>query len=148
MKKLLFVFAALLMIGSASAQKVKFKKDKALIDDVEVYNVDKDGMMMTLATLSGNEFITILTTTYQEKNPHHYNANNPHAHKFPQFVTKEVHTVRFLKSGAELYTDQSFKDIVKNVHKSGMVDAEGNLDDEKVNIFINKYNNENLKLKL
>ncbi len=148
MKKYLFLFAALIAVGSASAQKVKFKKDKAIIDDVEVYNVDKDGMTMTLATPSGNEFITILTTTYQEKNPHHYNANNPQAHRFPQFVTKEVHTVRFLKSGAELYTDLSFKDIVKNVYKSGMVDAEGNLDDEKANIFINKYNNENLKLKL
>lgn len=148
MKKFLCIIAVLALTMSASAQKVKFKKDKAIIDDVEVFNVDKDGMSMTLATLSGHEFVTILTTTYQEKNPHHYNRNNPNAHKFPQFVTKDVHTVRFLKSGTELYTDLSHKDIVKNVHKSGLVDAEGNLDDEKVNVFINKYNNENLKLKL
>ena len=45
-------------------------------------------------------------------------------------------------------TDMSEKDIIKAVHKSNMVGSDGKIDEEKLNIFINKYNNENLKYKL
>lgn len=148
MKKIAFAVLVLMVSLTGFSQKVKFKKDKAIIDDVETYIVDRSGSMMTVATLSGTEFISVLSTTYQEKNPAHFNKNNPQAFRYPEFLTKEVNTLKFLKSGNELFTDLSDKEIVKAIFKSKMVDAEGNIDEEKMTIFVNKYNNDNLKYKL
>lgn len=144
------LFSILFLCASLSgfAQKVKFKKDKALVDDVEMYKVDRDGNMMTVATISDVEFISTVSTSYQEKNPARYNGNNPNAYRLPEFLTKWVVTLKFLKSGNELFTDLSEKDIIKAIYKSKIVDDEGVIDEEKMNIFINKYNNDNLKYKL
>ena len=59
-----------------------------------------------------------------------------------------VFTVRFLKSGSEIFTDMDHKEVIKAIYKSKLVDENGNIDEEKLTIFINKYNNENLKLKI
>jgi hypothetical protein len=40
------------------------------------------------------------------------------------------------------------KQIILAVYNAGMVDAEGKIDEEKLDVFITKYNNENLKYKL
>ena len=147
MKKI-FTVVFLMVSVLAFSQKVKLKKDKVLIDDVEVYNYEKEGFMYTFSTLSSAEFITVLVTTYQERNPAHYNGNDPNAFRYPAFFNKEVYTVKFLKSGRDLFTDLREKDIIKAVYKSNLVDEKGEIDEEKLNVFITKYNNENLKLKI
>ena len=144
------VFTILIMLISlvSFCQKVKLKKDKVIIDDIEVYNYEKEGNSITFSSLSDVEFISVLSTTYQEKNPAHYNTNNPQAYRYPALLNKEVATVKFLKSGRELSSDMSDKEIIKAVFKSKLVNENGQIDEEKLNIFINKYNNENLKLKI
>ncbi|MCF6131500.1 hypothetical protein [Flavobacterium wongokense] len=147
MKKVLVVlFLSISFLGFS--QKVKLKKEKVIIDDVETYNYEEEGRSITFSTLKSEEFITVLSTTYEEKNPAHYNQNNPQAYRYPAFINKEVNTVKFLKSGKELFTDMRDKEIIKAVFKANLVDENGNIDEEKLNIFINKYNNENLKLKI
>ena len=147
MKKMLVVlFLSISFLGFS--QKVKLKKDKVIIDDVEVYNYEEEGRMITFSTLKSEEFITVLTTIYKERNPAHYNQNNPQAYRYPALIDKRVYTVKFLKSGRELITDMRDKDIIKAVFKANLVDENNNIDEEKLNIFINKYNNENLKLKI
>ncbi|MDI1317607.1 hypothetical protein [Flavobacterium sp.] len=130
------------------SQKVKLKKEKVLIDEVETYNYEKEGRNITFSTLKSEEFISVLSTTYEERNPAHYNQNNPQAYRYPATLNKEVNTIKFLKSGKELFTDMSDKDIIKAVFKANLVDENNNIDEEKLSIFINKYNNENLKLKI
>ncbi len=147
MKRIFIVLFLSLSLVSFS-QKVKLKKDKVIIDDIEVYNYEEEGRIFTFSTLKSDEFISVLSTTYQERNPAHYNTNNPHAHKFPALIERRVYTVKFLKSGKELFTDLREKDVIKAVFKSNLVDENGNIDEEKLDIFINKYNNENLKLKI
>ena len=147
MKRIFTVLFLMLSIASFS-QKVKLKKDKVLIDDVEVYNYEKEGFMYTFSTLSSVEFISVLITKYQERNPAHYNGNDPNAFRYPAFYDKEVYTVKFLKSGKELFTDLREKDIIKAVYKANLVDENGVIDEAKLDVFINKYNNENLKLKI
>jgi hypothetical protein len=147
MKKILVVLLlSLSFLGFA--QKVKLKKDKVIIDDVEVYNYEEEGRSITFSTLKSEEFITVLSTTYQERNPAHYNGNDPNAYRYPALIDKRVFTVKFLKSGRELFTDMRDKEIIKAVFKANLVDENGDIDEEKLNIFINKYNNENLKLKI
>ena len=145
-KAVVILFLSMSFLGFS--QKVKLKKDKVLIDDVEVYNYEKEGFMYTFSTLSSVEFISVLITKYQERNPAHYNGNDPYAYRYPAFYDKEVYTVKFLKSGKELFTDLREKDIIKAVYKSNLVDEKGEIDEEKLNVFITKYNNENLKLKI
>lgn len=150
MKNMKTLFTVLFVAVSltASAQKVKIKKGIVLIDDVETYKHEKEGSMESFFTLGGKEFLTIIGNTYQEKNPAHFNRNNPQAYRYPEFITKWVYTVKFPESGKELFTDLGVKDVIKAVYKAGLVDTEGELDEEKLSTFINKYNNENLKYKL
>jgi len=147
MKKIVTILFLCISVFGFS-QKVKLKKEKVIIDDIETYNYEKEGMSITFSTLSSKEFITVLSTIYQAKNPAHYNTYNPNAYKFPAFINGEVNTIKFLKSGRELFTDLSDKEIIKAVFKANLVDENGAIDDEKLDMFINKYNNENLKLKI
>ncbi|HLA55861.1 MAG TPA: hypothetical protein VK623_07155 [Flavobacterium sp.] len=145
MKKLALVIVLALCTSLTFGQKVKIKKGIVTVDDVEVYKIDKEGSMETLSTMASNEFLSILSTTYEVRNEAHY---RPNGQNFPAMITKWIFTVKFLESGKDLATDLSPKDIIKAVYKSEMVDANGKIDEEKLNIFINKYNNENLKYKL
>jgi CRISPR/Cas system endoribonuclease Cas6 (RAMP superfamily) len=147
MKKIITILVLLVSFFGFS-QKVKFKKEKVIIDDVEVFAYEKEGFMYTFSTLSSVEFISVLSTIYQERNPAHYNQNNPQAYRFPALLNKEVNTVKFLKSGRELFTDLSDKEIIKAVFKAKLVNENGEIDEEKLDVFITKYNNENLKLKI
>jgi hypothetical protein len=145
MKKIVLLVLLALCTSMTFAQKVKIKKGIVSIDDVEVYKMEKEGSMETLSTLDSNEFLSVLSTTYEVRNEAHY---RPHGENFPAMTTMWVFTVKFLESGKELVTDLAPKKLVAAVYKSNMVDADGKIDEEKLNIFINKYNNENLKYKL
>jgi hypothetical protein len=147
MKRVFTVLFLMLSLASFS-QKVKLKKEKVIIDDVEVYNYEEEGRSITFSTLKSEEFISVLSTSYQEKNPAHYNGNDPNAFRYPAFINKEVNTVKFLKSGRELFTDMRDKEIIKAVFKANLVDENGVIDEAKLDVFINKYNNENLRLKI
>jgi len=141
-KSITIVF--LLVSVLAFSQKVKMKKDKVIIDDVEVYNFEEEGRMTTFSTLSNEEFASVVTTSYQERNQ----GYNPRYSSSPQYLNHTVYTVKFLSSGKEVTTDIGIKKIAAALYKSEMIDANGKIDEEKLNIFINKYNNENLKLKI
>lgn len=143
--KIIFILFVLFSSLCGFSQKVKLKKDKVLIDDVEVYTNVDEGTVNTLSTLSGTEFITIVATYYDERNPA---RNLPNGHNFPATIRKAIYTVKFLETGRELFTDLSFKDIIKSIYNSKMVDEKGEIDGDKMNIFITKYNNDNLRYKI
>lgn len=141
MKKVLFGLA-LIIASLTFGQKVKIKKGQAFIDDKLVYNVEDTGTGEVISDLKGNEIISILRTTYETP------KNRPLYPNEKSTWTNVINTVRFLKNGKELLTDLNDKDIIKNLYKSNVIDESGDLDDEKVDIFINKYNNDNLRSKL
>ncbi|PJE41444.1 MAG: hypothetical protein CUR32_09770 [Flavobacterium sp.] len=147
MKKV-FTILFFVLSFSAFAQKVKLKKDKVIIDDVEVYNYERQGDTYTFSTLSAVEFVTVLSTEYQVRNDAYYRTPNPSKYGMSPLKKEFVFTVRFLKSGQEIFIDMDHKDVIKAIYKSKLVDENGNIDEEKLTIFINKYNNENLKLKI
>ena len=148
MKKVLVIlFLSISFLGFS--QKVKLKKDKVIIDDVEVYKFEKEGLLTTFSTLaSSEEFISVLSTEYQERNDAYYRTPNPSKYGMSPMRSAFVFTVKFLKSGKELVTEMAPKDVIKAVFKANLVDESGKIDDEKLGVFITKYNNENLKLKI
>lgn len=133
--KRVFIVLFLTLSVSCFSQKVKIKKDIVYIDEVETYKEDEEGKSTTISTLSGNEFITLIKDGFEE-----WKQGN-------RYYTT-VYTIKFLVSGQEVLTDMSEKEILKAIYKSGMVAADGTIDEQKMNIFVNKYNNENLKFKL
>lgn len=141
MKKTLFGFAVVASCLTFG-QKVKIKKGQAFLDDKLVYNVEDTGTGEVISDLKGNEIISILRTTYETP------KNRPLYPHESSTWTRIINTVRFLSNGKELLTDLSDKDIIKNLYKSNLIDESGDLDEEKVDIFINKYNNDNLRGKL
>ncbi|MDI9308756.1 MAG: hypothetical protein QM535_00975 [Limnohabitans sp.] len=143
MRRGLIILFLLMSILSFS-QKVKFKKDKVLLDKVEVFNFLREGKMTTISTLSGVEFLTVLSTSYQKRNEFY----NPKYSSSLPYYDYYVYTVRFLKSGKELTTDVGLDNIIRAIKKSEMVDENGNVDEVKIDTFITKYNNENLKYKI
>ncbi len=145
MKRILFVFAFALITSLTFAQKVKIKKGVVLMDDVEIFKEEKEGDVQTFSTISGKEFMSVIGTSYQERNEAHYRK---YGENFPRTITKWIYTVKFFEYGKELVTDLSTKDIIKAVFQSEMVKADGKIDEAKLNVFVNKYHNENLKYKL
>jgi len=137
MKNVLVLILLALFTTTGFAQKVKFKKDMVLIDDIEAYKMKESGSTQVYSTLSGKEFMVISAMSYREEDDIAIN------------ITKQyVYIVRFLKSGKVVYTDASQKKMVANVYNDQMVDADGNVDEKKLEEFIFKYNNASLKNKL
>lgn len=143
--KAILLIAFLALSFSATAQKVKFKRGKVLIDKVETYEINNESTVTSFSTLNGKEFVSVVYTSYEEPNPA---SKMPHTGYIPPTLKKTVSTVKFLESGKEMVTNMSNKKLIKAIYKAEMVDADGNIDEDKLNIFINKYNNENLKYKL
>lgn len=144
MKKVLLVTLFLVSFLGFS-QKVKLKDGVVLIDKVEVLKYEDEGATTTFSTLKGEEFVSIISTYYEAPNP---SRNYPGGHNFPATIRKSIETVRFLSSGKELTTDLGIKGIANAIHKSELISVDGIIDEEKVDKFINKYNNETLKLKV
>jgi hypothetical protein len=146
--KLLKIVLSIVLLAVCSAgfaQKVKFKKGEVLIDGVASYKINEEPTVISFATLSGTEFVSVVFASYEEPNQA---AKMPHTGYIPATLKRYVGTVKFLESGKEMFTDMSQKDIIKSIHNAGLVNAEGKVDGDKLNIFITKYNNENLKYKL
>lgn len=141
MRKTLFL-SMLIFSCFAFGQKVKIKKDKVFVDDKEIYHIENNDFNFILSDIKNNEIVSVLGSTFQvPKTPPIYPNESP-------YWTRVIYTVRFLKSNKEAVTDLSDKDIIKNIYKSGIFDDNGNTDESKIDLFINKYSNEDLKLKL
>ncbi|RZJ31318.1 MAG: hypothetical protein EOO48_02455 [Flavobacterium sp.] len=137
MKKTLLLIVLTLFTVTGFAQKVKFKKGSVLIDEVETYKMKESGSTDVFSTLSGKEFLVISAMSYREEDDIAINV-----------TPKHVYILRFLKSGKIVYTDASQKAMIANVYNDQMVDADGNVDEKKLDEFIFKYNNASLKNKL
>lgn len=145
MKKILFITLFIVSYFSFG-QKVKLKDGSVLIDKVEVYKYNDDGVL-TISTLSNKEIFIIKNNYYEVPNPLYGTAGCP-ASTCNKTYKKSFITFRFLENGNEFSSELSDKDIIKNFYKSGILKEDGTSDEEKREIFINKYSNDNLKYKL
>ncbi|KFF00946.1 hypothetical protein IX39_10095 [Chryseobacterium formosense] len=130
----------------AFGQKVKLKDGSVSIDKVEVYKYEDDGVT-TISTLSNKELFVIKPSYYEVPNPAYGSIGCP-ANNCPKMTRRAIFTVKFLNNGKELYTDISIKDLIKNIYKAGIFDSEGKTDEGKEDLFIDKYSNEDVKLRL
>lgn len=130
----------------AFGQKVKLKDGTVSIDKVEVYKYEDDGVT-TISTLSNKELFVIKPSYYEVPNSMYGTPSCP-AGNCAKTFRKAIYTVKFLNNSKELYTDISVKDLIKNIYKAGIFDSKGEADEAKENLFIDKYSNEDVKLRL
>jgi hypothetical protein len=130
------------------SQKVKFKKGKVLIDNVEFLNYEEEGLMTTYSLLEGGDFISVVSTYYEVRNDAYYTLKNAAASGMSPTTKVYVYTVKFIELDKELTTDLSRKDLMAAVFKNKIIGEDSSVNKEKVDLFITKYNNENLKLKI
>jgi len=145
MKKVLFGFALVtscLVLG----QKVKLKDGSVLIDKVEVYKYNDEGGT-TVSSLSNKELFVIKPNFYEVPNPAYGTVGCP-ASNCQKMIRRSFITFRFLDNGEEFFSDLSVKDIIKNFHSLNILKEDGTYDDEKRNLFINKFSDDNLRYKL
>ncbi|MEZ4787122.1 hypothetical protein [Flavobacterium haoranii] len=147
MKKILIVLFLSLSLFSFS-QKLKFKKGIVTVDGVEFVKYNEEGFFTSYSTLNDVEFITVLSTSYEERNQAYYSTPNPSKFGIKPTITKSVYTVKFPKLDKELTTNMFRKDLITAVYKNKILNEDGSINEENVDTFISKYNNENLKLKI
>lgn len=147
MKKLLialFLCFSFLSYG----QKVKFKKGIVTIDGTEFVKYNEEGFFTSYSTLNDVEFITVLSTSYEERNSSYYTTPNPSKYGIRPTISRYVFTVKFPEFDKELTTDMYQKDFILAIYKNKIINEDGTINEENIDKFISKYNNENLKLKI
>ncbi len=145
MNKIILSFA-IIASSLVFGQKVKLKDGIVSIYKVEVYKYDEDGVT-TVSSLSDNELFVIKPSRYEVPNPMYGTVGCP-ASNCSRMIARAIFTLKFLTEGKEVITDLPYKDLIKNIYKAGIFDSEGKADEAKIDLFIAKYSNEDLKLKL
>lgn len=128
MKKLLFSFAFLSM-SFVFAQKIKFKGDKVLVDDKELFKTEKIGTFgasgYNLFELNGQKPIIALI------------SNNGGTH---MELSDDYTQIKFLTKGLRAEIDGGdLRNAIKMLLQNDIIDNKGVLDESKVELFIQNY---------
>lgn len=128
-KKLVPLFALLLLGQIAYSQNVKIKKNKVFVDNKEYVHTSKRSVLsdsFSLYSLNGNkEIIFVLDVPPQREG----NIKYPYYH----------YLVKFIGTGKEIrFGDNRLKKLIKELYKSNVITNDG-LDLENVAIFVEKY---------
>jgi len=126
MKKLLLLLAAVLMVGTVTAQKVKIKDKIAYVNDEAYLTWDNNDYMIRLPGefkhISGESTILVM--------------------QIHQYGQKVYNNVRFTDFDSEFWTIMPRKKIIKSLYNAGVINADGTVDEEKARRFIRTYHQE------
>jgi hypothetical protein len=138
MKQMRYLLAVCLLALSvvASGQKIKLKKGDVLIDDTPWLKYDGCGTFDSACSLinaGGDEIIFVKMVGIEGEKP--ITPSNPHG-------TLTYYEVKFLGLNAVAeFEDISQKRVIENLYKGKVVAADGTLDEEMVQRFVEKYGN-------
>ena len=119
------IFTLIVFSLSSFGQKVKIKKGIASIDGIPYVKTEKEAGNLSIYGLkSDSELIFI---KYYDPTPD--NLQN----------TDWYYIVRFLESKKELEILKSLKGIIKLLYKDKVINENGTINEEKMDVFISKY---------
>jgi hypothetical protein len=128
MKKLL-LFVLFSFIGILNAQKIDFKNDKIKLDNTEILTYKFFDTKRELALYKLNTTEELIYVIYRENETPGYFNDDYYSINFPS-----------LKLKMETSKWDSWKKTLKWFLENGLFDNSGNLNSEKVQNFIDKYN--------
>lgn len=128
MKKLLFVIVLFLGIGTISAQKVKMKKGKVLVDSEEYLTYKRNKFFS-----KGLEVFTIEKKTIEKENPNknQYNDSDPQRSDRYKPIKVRFSIVKFKQFTLEYETSLSKSKLIKEFYKNKVVNDSGIVDKDK-----------------
>ena len=128
MKKLLIILVLFLGVGTVSAQKVKMKKGKVLVDKEEYLTYKRNKFFS-----KGLEVFTIEKQTIEKENPNknQYNSSDPQRGDRYQPVKVRFSIVKFKQFKLEYETKLSKSKLIKEFYKKKVINDAGIVDQEK-----------------
>ncbi len=135
MKTIFSLLTLLFLTLSLSAQDIKFSKKVAYIDDVPFLKWEENLKNRVLTPMMAAQKDEPIFTLHIQETSYYNDAAK-------KYVPKPYFSIRFLDFDGECEMSGTLKKLVKKIYKSGMLDAEGNLDEEKAKKFIRTYGEE------
>lgn len=132
MKKVLMILFVGLMVTPIFAQKVKIKNRVASIDNVAFVKWDNNLRISEVCQISHAESdnpILSMKLYYYDK----YNA------AAKKYIRTAYYLVRFLDFDGEFKTSMLTKKFFKTLYKSGIINEDGTVDEDKAKKFIRTY---------
>ena len=129
----------LIFTTSIHAQKVKIKKDIAIVDDIEFLDLTEcNSLSCTFKTLNGKEVLSVQWESFEKPNPV---KRNPKSKAPYQSTVNETYAIiNFFDFDLEFETELTArKAIIKEVFNNNIIDSEGNISEENAKRFAKKY---------
>jgi hypothetical protein len=128
MKNVVMLIVLFLGIGIASAQKVKMKKGKVLIDSEEFLTYKKDKFFF-----KGLEVFTLEKQTVEKENPNQnqFNSSDPRRGDRYKPVKVRFLVVKFKQFKLEYETTLSKSKLIKQFFQNKMISDGGIVDEKK-----------------
>jgi len=128
-KYFLFITICMITLNSVNAQKVKFKKDKVLLDGKEVFKFDKKalGSEISIYTLDGNDEILYMTA-----------SNNG----TQNYIDDDYVTLNFFDQKIKFESQRvgfNWKKVLTKLFKEQVIKEDLSIDTNKLEKFASKY---------
>jgi len=131
MKKIL-LGSMLIVSCLAFGQKIKIKKDVVYVDDKEWLKVEDDGLNCSVFDKKMNEIIFMKFI--------HQNTNDNML--FNGSGKPNYYLVKFIGTDKSIEIRELPKDILKIIYKTNVINSDLTLDQDKLNILVEKYGND------
>lgn len=130
MTKTLLQILILFNFINLSAQEIEFKNDQVLVDKIARFNFERKNASTLFTLFKLNTHDEIIFMSLDDNGTSSYSADD-----YRKFVFVENHvTVRTKVFGA-----YSWKKILKTLIEERVIDVDGNLNQERLQIFKEKY---------
>lgn len=137
MKPVFLLLSLILSLNTLNAQSIKFKKNKVLIDGKEILLFKKIPF--------NDEYYFYNIKTTEEILYISYNNNNTSSYKDDDyskiFFTKQNKKIE----SKSLWFGLNSKPIIEKLLQEGVLQPDGFIDENKLKIFVNKYNDTIIK---
>ncbi len=130
MKKISLIILTTLFYFNTNAQKIELKKDKILIDNKEVFSYKKSNRNTEFSIFKLNTNEELIFVVEFENETIGYRQDDYYKINFVGLKLKIEST----------NIQSSWKNLIKWFYENNLFDLDGNLNKEKIEYFIDKYN--------
>ena len=140
MKALIILLTSTLLFSvSTFAQKVKIKKDIAIVDGVDYADLsDCNGQTCAIKSLLGENILVMYWESFEKPNP--IKRNPKSKAPYHSTVTERYSIIKFFGTDIEFESKlTSRKQIIRELYKGNVIDVDGKISMENISVFTKKH---------